>query len=120
MQSLEALLSLTFFVSILSLILASAPPPHGTDDSLYRLQLAQDAWRVLYLRGDFEDFGDGRRADIEADMRRMGEETGLCFFIDGVRFTNCRGPDPVGITATVRRTVVSGGAPAAVTFSTGR
>lgn len=107
------------FASVALSALQSLPEPDH-HRALYRLQLAEDAWRVLYLRGDFEDFGEESRAGIERDMALIGGETGLCYFMDGVRFTNCRGPEGVQIGASIRRTVVSGGAPVAVTFSIGR
>jgi len=119
MQALEASLSLLVFASIAPLALSAIQEP-AHEHPLYRLQLAEDAWRVLYLRGDFEDFGDGKRAQIERDLSLIGVETGMCCFLEGVRFTNCRGPEGMRVTASIRRTVISEGNPLAVTFSIGR
>ncbi|HSB47617.1 MAG TPA: hypothetical protein VLD37_06400 [Candidatus Bilamarchaeum sp.] len=90
MQSLEALFSLMFFLSICTAILIQAEPK-PLDDSLYRMELADDAWRVLSLRGDFGGFGEGKRPAVETDLRALGDMTGLCYFIQGINYTNCPG-----------------------------
>ena len=89
MQTLEALLSLLVFVSILTFFFPVENPTH-VNESLYSIQLAEDIWRVLYLRQDFQDFPDTTE-NLENDLVLMGEETNLCIFIDGVYITNCRG-----------------------------
>jgi len=120
MQSLEAVISLMFFLSISSVLLSVQPHRH-IDDSLYRLQLAEDAWRVLYLRGDFQDFDEGKRETLETDMADIGEKTSLCLFLDGTRFTNCRGGDDRHeIFISIRRTVIFRGKPEALSFSLGK
>ena len=117
MQTLEAMMSLLFFLSAASMALASFET-RPADDSLYRLQLAEDAWRVLYLRGNFRDLDDAR--DIEPDMTEIGEQTGLCLFIDGIEATNCRGgTEAHEMAASVTRTAIYRGEPATVTFSIG-
>ncbi len=117
MQTLEAMMSLLFFISAASLALASFET-QPADDSLYRLQLAEDAWRVLYLRGDFKYFDDGQ--SLEADMAEIGEQTSLCLFMDGIEVTNCRGgTEEHGMTASITRTAVYRGEPRRFTFSIG-
>ncbi|MEW6748078.1 MAG: hypothetical protein AB1295_00010 [Candidatus Micrarchaeota archaeon] len=107
MQTIEAFLSLLVFLSISSLALASHPGPMPTDDSLYRLQLADDAWRVLYLRGDFQDLGPESRSMVEADLAFIGEQTGLCIFMRGMEFTNCRGGEERHVAVvSIKRTVI--------------
>lgn len=119
MQSFEAVLSLIFLVSILSLSLQLAME-RPLDDSLYRMQLAEDSWRVLYLRGAFQDFGESKRAELEGDLALLGDETHLCYFIDGIGFTNCRGgSEDHEMTASLRKTVLYDGTPRSVTFSVG-
>jgi hypothetical protein len=120
MQSLEATISLLVFLSLSSSFIISSMT-HRIDDSVYRSQLAEDAWRVLYLRGDFSDFSDSSRGIIESDMRRLGEETSLCFFIKGVEFTNCR-EDGTNHTmiASVGKTVIADGSPKRIAFSIGK
>lgn len=113
-QTIEGFLSLLFFISILVLLIPSAKQ---IDYSLYQLQLADDAWRVLYLRGNFIDFSDVNRPAIEADMVEIGAQTGFCLFIDGIQFTNCRSGDNHIILMSIQRTVLSGGSPRQVTFS---
>ncbi|MFH1520799.1 MAG: hypothetical protein ABID61_04085 [Candidatus Micrarchaeota archaeon] len=114
MQTVEGILSLLFFISILLLLVPEVKP---IDYSLYQLQLADDVWRILYLRGNFNDFADAKRVIIELDMAKIGDQTGLCFFIDGIQFTNCRSGDNHVILITLKRTVISAGSPRQVTFS---
>jgi hypothetical protein len=120
MQTVEAMLSLAVFLSILLCAVPALEDAQGPDDSLYRMQLAQDAWRVLYLRGDFEDFGEGRRGAIEKDLDVLGRETSLCIFLNGTRFTNCRGGRiSHTISVSLSRTLILDGQPAVVRFSLG-
>jgi hypothetical protein len=120
MHTIEAVLSLLAFASILTIVQAGAAGGRGIDDSLYRMQLGEDAWRVLYLRGDFEGFGASgqNRTRIEADMQEIGRISGFCLHIGGVRYTNCRdgggGSEPV---ITLRKTLICGRAPMDVEFS---
>lgn len=119
MQTLEALFSLMIFLSLLCTLMAGIPPPHAPDDSLYRLQLAEDSWRVLYLRGDLEDFSVTGAA-LKQDIRAIGEQTGLCIYLEGVRNTGCRDEGPLAqVTASIHRTVIEDGAPKTVTLTIG-
>jgi len=121
MQTLEAMVSLVFFLSICSHLLLSLEESRYVDDSLYRIQLAEDVWRVLYLRGDFEDFQSADRERLEQEFELMGDMTGLCIFMDGVQFTNCRGTtQPHYITASLTKTVIYDGAPKSFKFSIGK
>ncbi len=120
MQTLEAILSFMFLLAIVSSMLSSfysAP----LDDSLYRIQLAQDAWRVLYIRGDFHDYSDvsdSKRASIEKDLDTLGNETGLCFFLEGVRITDCRGAQSGReMIVVLHETLIMDNTPKNVTFS---
>jgi hypothetical protein len=125
MQTFEAMLSLLVFVSILVAVLAADGEPAKTDDSLYRLQLAEDAWRVLYLRGDMRDVrmddGGAARARLESDMQAIGDLTGFCVFMGGMDFTNCRGGDDAheGIIS-IKRTMIIDKSPKTVTLTLSR
>ena len=117
MQSMEAVISLLFVVVVVS-GLAARMEPGGTDDSLYRVQLAEDCWRVLYLRGDFHDFSNASRPAIERDLAAMGAKTGMCYFIGGTEFTNCRGGNRAhGVSVSLEKTVIFEGRPRTVAFS---
>lgn len=119
MQTLEATISFLFFVWAASMMLASFEP-QKTDHSLYRLQLVEDAWRVLYLRGNFEDFNEQKEDDLEKEFQEITRQTSLCLFMDGVRITSCRGGEGLHeITASVTRTVIYEGKPKTFTFSAG-
>jgi len=120
MQTFEALVSFLFFVFLSSYLLGLTEEQRHVDDSLYRIQLAEDAWRVLYLRGSFEDFGPNKRAQLEEELDTIEEETALCVFIDGVFMTSCRGGSQEHqLTASLRKTVLYDGEPRNVTFSIG-
>ena len=71
-----------FLVSLLSLFYPFEEPNY-VDDSLYRAQLVEDIWRVLYLRGNFEDFNTAKHGEVEAELIALGEETDLCIFLKG-------------------------------------
>lgn len=117
MQSIEAILSLLVFLSIAAYVLSADPGPPPIDDSLYRMQLADDAWRVLYLRGNFQDLDESKRTIVESDMSVIGKQTGLCLFMRGIEFTNCRGGDDSHDSLiSIRRTVIYNRAPTVVTF----
>lgn len=109
MQVLEAMISLLVLVSFLSAI-ADGLEEKAVNDSLYRYYLANDAWRVLYLRGDFQDFSfsglNSGRDRAEADLQQMGKLTNLCIFIGGERVTNCRGRGIERIASIERITIV--------------
>lgn len=85
MQTIEAIISLLVFLSILPLILSSVEP-HVPDDSLYRLHLANDIWRVFYLRGDFEDFN---KLALNRDANQITELTNLCIGFEEEDVTSC-------------------------------
>lgn len=129
MQSMEAMISLMFLAAAVSALL-SGTAGMATDDSLYRAQVAGDAWRVLYLRGDFEDFGEGKRPALEADMQRISDETGLCVFLGGTLFSTpgdaaggaCRGEDaaPHETVVSLEKTVIWGGNPRTLAFTLAR
>ena len=117
MQSLESIISLFFFISITTMILMTYLPQQ-LDDSLYRLQLAEDSWRVLYLNGAFEN---PSKQSIESRLRLIEDETGLCLFLDGIETTNCRGGEESHtIISSVTRTIIHDGEPKQHTFSIGK
>ncbi len=77
MNTIEAVLSLMVFVLIISSF-TSVPTPE-LDDSLYKLKLSEDVWRILYLKGDLKDFQDDK---ILEDLEEIKELTGLCVSIN--------------------------------------
>jgi len=124
MQSVEALISLMFFVSICAYFLSSAAVHQGTDDSLYRYQLVNDVWRVLYLRGDFNGLvlGDGNpaRARLDADLGEIESQTGLCTYVGGIRDTSCPGGKALVRVGSISRVVLIGGNPENLTLMVGK
>ena len=85
MQTIEAIISLLVFLSILPLILSSIEP-HVPDDSFYRLHLANDIWRVFYLRGDFENFD---KSALNSDANQITKLTSLCIGFEEEDVTSC-------------------------------
>jgi len=121
MQSIEAIISLLVFLSLSAVFIAQLGQPNPPDDSLYRLQLAEDAWRVLYLQGHFHDFNEGKRLALEEDMKKITDETGLCVFMEGTEITSCRGGDEEHVmTASLSKTIIVDGKPKTVSFSIGK
>ncbi|VVC04149.1 Uncharacterised protein [Candidatus Bilamarchaeum dharawalense] len=114
MQSIEAFLSLLFFITILIPILPNTEQP---DHSLYQIQLAEDVWRVLYLRGDFQSLSELGRPKIESDLGIIGNQTSLCFFIEGIEYTNCRSGEPHKKLVSISKTIIFNGALKKTTFS---
>jgi hypothetical protein len=121
MQSLEASVSLLVFASLAFAFLSQLAPAR-TDDSLYRAQLADDVWRVLYLRNHFTDFSGSKRSGLESDLMLIGTEMSSCIFISGIEYTNCRddSDDPHEIIVSVGKTLIMDGSPESVTLSIGK
>ncbi len=112
MQTLEAIISLFMFMSFITLVASEWHVPVEIDSSLYKHQLANDVWRVLYLRGDFTGFSfeaaNAARIKAELDVHTIGELTSHCIFVGGERITNCRGEPVQRVVSTERVTLVNG------------
>lgn len=127
MQSIEAAISLLVFISISAFMVPFLEEHRNADDSLYKVQLGEDSWRVLYLRGDFQDLNGSpeSRMRLEGDMAEITSQTGLCVFMGGVEFTSCRGSmgastgRPHEITVSLSRTAVYNGTLRSFTFALG-
>jgi hypothetical protein len=118
MQTLEAMLSLVFFIWAAALAVSSYEV-QSHDDSLYRLHLAGDSWRVLYLQGKLQNITDIKL--LEPSLDEMNQKTGLCFFIDGISATSCRGgTESHEITVSLSRTLLVKGIPRQITLSVGK
>ena len=80
MKTIEATISLLVFLSFSSFALIHLPQGHS---SLYEYELANDIWRVLYLRGYFHpsdeapNFMQDEYA-LLADTNHITDITGLC------------------------------------------
>ncbi len=113
MKTLEATISLFVFLFFLTSVLAGAKP-QKIDDSLYRYELGADVWRVLYLRGDFNDFSDDSlnpaRDRTENDLTTITELTKQCISLGGIRVQSeqCRGIELKIATVVVKRRLLVG------------
>lgn len=117
MQTLEAIISFTVFMFFTTSVLLQLEDYQGVDDSLYRYQLANDVWRVLYLRGNFEYLQNEQQLDHELDS--IDEMTGLCTYIGGQRSTSeyCRGKETLEHISSVEHVVLINGVPKSRTLS---
>ncbi len=109
MQTLEAVISFSVFMLFTTYVLLQIDDYSGADDSLYRYQLANDVWRVLYLRGDFENLQD--ESDLDGELDEIDSMTGLCTYIGGQRGTSgdCRGQTTLEHISSVEHVLLLNG-----------
>jgi len=118
-KTLEATISLVVLLSFLSYGLLHCPAQHSR---LYEYELAEDAWRVLYLRGGFgpEWVGEGilgaDEEKLNEGVEKVTELTGLCVAMDGLQVASCL---PGEGAIVLHKTVSSGGEPKHVLFRMG-
>ena len=119
MQTLEAIISFTFFMFFATFMLAQLDYTKP-NYSLYQYQLANDIWRVLYLKGALKDFSSlplGHSHTI-TEMREIERETGFCLYLQGVQTTNCPGPTSCsGHKITMNKVWFDGGDATPMTFT---
>lgn len=118
-QTLEAIISFTFFLFFATYMLAELDYTKP-NYSLYQYQLANDAWRVLYLKGSLKDFSLLNRGVAEATMTKIYDETGLCTYLQGVITTaeGCRGGPPCSeLKITMKKTWFENGRPTQMAFT---
>jgi hypothetical protein len=120
MQSIEAVISLMFLVMILSFMLSGISDQSGINDSLYRYQLASDVWRVISLKGHFQDFSfdqlNPQRDLVEEDLEQIHAITGLCTHIGGIKATSCRGISTTKVIS-INRMLYANGIPTNTTLT---
>lgn len=104
MKSFEALFTLVAVVAFALLVLRVQEP--ALDDTLYRYQLANDVWRVWWLRGGM-DHGWNLidRTVLNEDADRIGRLTGWCVYVEEEDVANCR--DGIVIMAVQKKALVS-------------
>ena len=119
MQTLEAIISFTVFMVFTSYVLLQLEDYNGIDDSLYRYQLANDVWRVLYLKGDFKDLSVSNANDkIVPDLDEIERLTGICTYFKGVFVTSCtRGVDCDNKLASISHAAIVDGVASKSTLS---
>lgn len=119
LKTVEALISLAVLLSFLSFSLLHYPVQHSR---MYEYELAEDAWRVIYLRGGLgpgwgaEEVLGPDRDKMNGDAERITELTGLCVAMDGLQVASCL---PGEGAMVLHKTVFSGGAPVEVLFRIG-
>lgn len=91
MKSIEALISL-LFLTFMSYAVLSVHPSSPTMPYVYRVQIADDIWRVIILKyNGIPSLGSEKHRMLEKDLNKIGKETGICIYVGGIRTTNCRG-----------------------------
>ena len=127
MKTIEALISLVVLLSFTSLALLEAPKPHS---SLYQHQLAEDVWRVAYLKGCFNQSSilgaSPSPGIVEGEMREcfmrevapILEDSSMDVSFDQ-RIPVLIGNYPSEDRVVVTKTVIINGIPERVTLSVG-
>ncbi|MGB9718972.1 MAG: hypothetical protein ACPL06_00050 [Candidatus Anstonellales archaeon] len=98
MHTLEAVFSLIVLIGFSMMLTLGADAP--TDYSLYQYQLANDVWRVLYLKHGVALLYDPSVAT--SDLEQITSETGLCIETDF--YTTCGVREGV----TIKKPIVLG------------
>ncbi len=119
MQSIEAIISLMVLLLIVSYMLTNAAQVPAIDDSLYRYQLTNDVWRVLYLKGDFYDFNWNSTSanHTRNDLKTIHDQTNLCGYLGGIRATSCPGLSSDVQIGSFTKIMVVDGSPTNVTLT---
>lgn len=116
MQTLEATLSFLFFFFFASYVLVQldyTKPAYA----LYQYQLANDAWRVLYLT-DTLNYYPLNLPYTEQRMNEIEALTGFCINIEGMQATSCRGgPSCTSNKITMEKIWLKFGNPNTVQFT---
>lgn len=128
MKTIEALISLMVLLSFTSLSLLEAPQPHST---LYHYQLAEDVWRVAYLKGCFSQelplddiysppgVVEGQMRDcFMREVAPVLEDSSLDVSFDQ-RIPVLIGDYPSEDKVTITKTVIINGIPERATLSVG-
>jgi len=119
MQTLEAIISFMFFLFFATYMLAELDYTKP-NYALYQYQLANDVWRVLYLKGALKDFSSTTTGHLIArtEMENIGELTGFCIYLQGIQTTNCLGnPGCSENNVEMKKTWFDGGIPKEMTFT---
>jgi hypothetical protein len=110
MKTLEAIIALLVFLMIVQMF---QPTARQIDNSLHRMQIANDVWRVFQLRGDLEGFDKVR---LNADAEKITGLTSLCIGFDEEDVTSCI----AGNTVTqVKKVAIINGEPKEITMRIG-
>lgn len=122
MQTLEAIISMFVFVAFASFLMLQLDNYNGLDDSLYRYQLANDVWRVLYLHGDFRDFSftsaSASRDDAQVHLEEIYDSSGVCAYLGGIRATSCPSESSCAEkVSSVKHVLIDGGIPKRTTLT---
>lgn len=116
MQTLEAALSFFLFFVFASSFLIQLDYTKP-DYSLYRYQIANDIWRVLYLT-DALNYYPLEKGSTEEKMNKIEELTGFCTYIEGIQTTSCRsGPKCSDDKITMQKLWFDFGIPHSVRFT---
>lgn len=111
MNTLEAIFSFLVLVSLLPLFLGIQT--YSVDSSHYDLKLAEDIWRVLYLKGDLGYFN---KNSLNKDLKEIEKSTSLCVSIEEEDVASCI---PNETTVVIKRVAFINGNPKVITIFVG-
>lgn len=86
MKSFEAMFTLLVVISFSLVVLGAGQPQ--LDYTLHQYQLANDVWRVWYLRGDLQGFD---KASMNKDAEEITQLTGWCVYLEEEDVASCLG-----------------------------
>ncbi len=115
MQTLEAVFSFLFFFlfATYALLQIDYTKPNY---AIYQYQLANDAWRVLYLNGALAYYPLNRNI-LEAKMGEISAKTGIQMHIEGIITASGRGTSCSGHRITMEKVWLKAGRPDVVQFT---
>lgn len=111
MNTLEAILSFLILLSLLPVLLTIQD--YTIDTSHYNLKLAEDVWRVLYLKNDLRGFD---KINLNKDLKEIYELTSLCVLIEEEDVASCI---PNEATVVIKRVAFINGNPKTITIQVG-
>lgn len=111
MNTLEAIFSFLVLLSLLPFIINI--PDYSVDNSHYSLKLAEDIWRVLYLRGDLEGFD---KDALNKDVEEISTLTSLCISVEEEDVASCI---PEGQPLVIKRIAFIKGNPKIISLKIG-
>lgn len=115
MQTLEAVFSFLFFF-LFAIYALSQIDYTRPNYSTYWYQLANDAWRALYLTGSLSYYPLGR-AGIEERLGEIEEKTGMQVYIEGIITASDRGISCTNNRITMKKLWIKNGQPDVMQFT---
>ncbi|MFA5050289.1 MAG: hypothetical protein WC501_04745 [Candidatus Micrarchaeia archaeon] len=111
MKVIEATFSFLVLCSLLPFLIYDTNQDFQKE--YYYMKVSQDILRVLYLKGDFEDFN---KSKLNFDLIKIRESTGICVVIEEQDVASCI---PKMANVVVKRVAFINGQPKIITITFG-